>query len=177
MTSAIEAIVKKYNARIRDDRIFFAPQIPAKKLNNALNDYAREAHGEPVLALIDNSFFGSAKDGLLLTAKHIYSNEWSSTTFSLEQSAIESVAFVQTDSSKEIHLNDIAFATVHMAHAGSVEVFAEMLDEIRQLFHPSAQEVAAKQPRAGKCASCGAAYKILPNHLAPTCAYCGSSIA
>jgi hypothetical protein len=89
MKSHIEEIVKKYSARIRDERVLFAPDIPAKKLNNALNDYARAAHGEHVLALIDNSFFGSAKDGVLLTTKHIYSNEWLSTTFSMELSAIE----------------------------------------------------------------------------------------
>jgi hypothetical protein len=173
--SNVEEIIKKYCTRIRDDRIFFAPQIPPKKLQNALADYAQGAQSERALALIDNSFFGSAKDGVLLTTKHIYSNEWSSETYSLELGQIESVRFVENEDSKEIFLNELAFATIHMADAASVKAFAAMLEEIRAMFHPSEQERAAHQPRAGKCASCGASYRVAGSASA-SCAYCGSHL-
>lgn len=177
MKSHVEEIIKKYSVRIRDDRILFAPDIPAKKLNNALNDYAQAAQGEQVLALIDNSFFGSAKDGVLLTTKHIYSNEWSSTTFSMELSTIESVRFVEASSAKEIHLNEINFASIHMANAESVKVFAQMLDEIRAAFHPTPEAGVTHAPRAGKCASCGASYRVMGGSVFASCAYCGSHLS
>lgn len=172
----IEEIVRKYGARIRDERVLFAPDIPEKKLQNALDDYAQGARGERALALVDNSFFGSAKDGVLLTRKRIYSNEWSSTTFSLELSAIETVKFVERDSSKEIHLNGGKFATLHMAGVESVRLFTQMLDEIRAAIHPTPQEGATQKSRAGKCASCGASYRLSGNAHA-NCAYCGSHLS
>lgn len=148
--SVVEEIVRKYGARIRGERVLFAPDIPAKKLQNALDDYARGARGERALALVDNSFFGSAKDGVLMTAERVYSNEWSSTTFSLELGAIETVEFVETDSSKEIHLNGSKFAVLHMPGVESVKMFAQMLDEIRAALHPTPGEGATRGPRAGK---------------------------
>jgi hypothetical protein len=48
---------------------YLAGQIPAKKLQNALDTYAREVQPDQVLGLGDGSAFGSAKDGVLLTTQ------------------------------------------------------------------------------------------------------------
>lgn len=172
MSKLIEEIIKRYKTRICDDSVFFAPDIPERKLRNAVEGYARAGGGERALALIDNSFFGSAKDGVLLTRERIYSSEWSDVTFALDLSAIESVEFVETDSAKEIHLNNAKFVVLHMADAQSVRTFTEMLDEIRRVFHPTDAEFQTRKPRTGKCATCGAPFRL--TRLYANCSYCGS---
>jgi hypothetical protein len=56
------------------------------------------------------------------------------------------------------------------------EVFAQMLDEIRAAFHPTPEEGATRETRAGKCAACGAAYQLTGDARA-SCAYCGSHLS
>ena len=50
----------------------FVGTIPPKKLKNAISTYAADVSPEDVLLLYDNTVFGSAKDGLLLTAEAVY---------------------------------------------------------------------------------------------------------
>ena len=54
------------------DKSLFVGTIPPKKLNNAIKAYATEVAPEDVLLLYDDTVFGSAKDGFLLTAKAVY---------------------------------------------------------------------------------------------------------
>jgi hypothetical protein len=54
------------------DSSLFVGTIPTKKLKNAISTYATDVPPEDVLLLFDNTVFGSAKDGLLLTADAVY---------------------------------------------------------------------------------------------------------
>ncbi|MEG3870206.1 MULTISPECIES: hypothetical protein [unclassified Microcoleus] len=46
---------------------FFAPNIPVEKLSSALSSWLSLDSGEKVIALIDNSFFKDAKEGVVFT--------------------------------------------------------------------------------------------------------------
>ncbi len=48
--------------------LFVSPDIPVKRLNNAIGDYAKKVHPEEVVALYDATLLGSAKDGAVFTA-------------------------------------------------------------------------------------------------------------
>ena len=48
-------------------RIYFAPNIPLKKLSAALGNYAGDVRPEDVLVLVDTTVFGGSKEGMLLT--------------------------------------------------------------------------------------------------------------
>ena len=50
----------------------FVGTIPPKKLKNAIGSYATEVSPEDVLLLYDNTVFGSAKEGLILTPDAVY---------------------------------------------------------------------------------------------------------
>jgi len=50
------------------------PQIPPKKLNNAISEYAPEIGADEVLFLGDTTVFGSAKSGWMLTKRGIHYN-------------------------------------------------------------------------------------------------------
>ena len=65
MSEKVGAVIERYAARIKDSHIFFRPNIPNKKLWNAVAAYANGANEADVLVLIDNTTFGSAKDGAL----------------------------------------------------------------------------------------------------------------
>lgn len=69
----IRELVQRYSGMIKDDKIFFAPNIPAKKLRNAIKAYAPGVMEKDVLALIDGTIWGGAKDGALLTGDTLYS--------------------------------------------------------------------------------------------------------
>lgn len=50
------------------DKVFVAPNIPMKKLEGALQNYGRGITREEVLALVDDTVFGGAKEGALVTS-------------------------------------------------------------------------------------------------------------
>jgi TIR domain-containing protein len=54
------------------DNSVFVGTVPSKKLKNAIATYASQVSPEDVLLLYDNTTFGSAKDGLLLTSDAVY---------------------------------------------------------------------------------------------------------
>jgi len=56
------------------DGIFTKPNIPSKKLKNALG-YASGVNPNDVLILIDDTVFGGAKDGMLVTRDALYCHE------------------------------------------------------------------------------------------------------
>lgn len=56
----------------REFAVYLYPDIPTKKLENAIQTYAKITSDEQILCLIDNTVFGSAKDGALLTSRAIY---------------------------------------------------------------------------------------------------------
>lgn len=51
--------------------VFVSPEIPEKKLNNAVVAFAYKGSVANVIALYDNTLFGSGKDGLLFTGEQL----------------------------------------------------------------------------------------------------------
>lgn len=68
---------KKYNSINLEngEKIFFKPNIPTKKLANALNAYAPHVKAEDVYVLADDTFWGKADNGLLITNSEILVKE------------------------------------------------------------------------------------------------------
>jgi len=56
------------------DKVFVKPNIPSKKLLNALT-YAPDISPDEVLILIDDTVFGGAKEGMLVTTSGVYCHE------------------------------------------------------------------------------------------------------
>ncbi len=53
------------------DRIYLAPSIPHEKLYAAIGSYGQGLRAEDVVVLIDDTVFGGAKDGVLVTEEEI----------------------------------------------------------------------------------------------------------
>ena len=60
---------------LSDTDFYLAPNIPSAKLANARNTYAPYVNRQDVLALYDDTVFGGAREGLILTKDCIYSHE------------------------------------------------------------------------------------------------------
>lgn len=54
------------------DKIYMFPNMPMDKLNNALSSYAAGVNPQSVLALIDDTITGNAKNGMVITTDAIY---------------------------------------------------------------------------------------------------------
>lgn len=63
----------KHMSDYQDSHIFYPPNIPVKKLNNAMNTYAKEASKDDIMVLVDDTAWGGAKDGLIVTATAVFS--------------------------------------------------------------------------------------------------------
>ncbi|MGI6085696.1 MAG: hypothetical protein ACOYIF_09670, partial [Acetivibrionales bacterium] len=60
------------NGKWKHTKFFIGKYIPEKKLKNAMASYAQLSNDEVPLLLIDDTLFGSAKDGLLMTTSNLY---------------------------------------------------------------------------------------------------------
>lgn len=69
----IEECIKK-NVTKLGDKVFIAPNIPTKKLDNAIKSMAEDVNPDYVVAIVDDTLFGSAKDGLLFTGAKLYAH-------------------------------------------------------------------------------------------------------
>ena len=64
------------NQDINDSKVFFSPDIPVEKLNNAISAYGASGIApNDILILVDNTVFGSAKDGFFITENYFCSRE------------------------------------------------------------------------------------------------------
>lgn len=70
----IESLIKESVVKLSCSscKVFLAPDIPEKKLNNAIAAYANSVDSNFVLAVIDTTLFGSAKEGMLFTGNKLF---------------------------------------------------------------------------------------------------------
>jgi hypothetical protein len=120
-------IVTSYRTRIHDPHIFFSPDIPLKKLLNALKAYAKDVNPDTVLALIDNGW--NAKEGALLTNTHIYCHVAIDAEPIIALNTIESVQFKGGFLAK-LYINNLHFMYTGEVGNEEMQLFTSMLQEI-----------------------------------------------
>lgn len=67
----MESYIKEFIPHDPTLGLFVDPDIPPKKVQNALKDYAKKVHRRDVVALYDATLLGSGKDGALFLADRI----------------------------------------------------------------------------------------------------------
>ncbi|MDQ7060403.1 MAG: hypothetical protein Q9M43_04485 [Sulfurimonas sp.] len=80
----------KENVKDIGDSVYIAPNIPEKKLNNAIKAFKCENFYESILAIQDATVFGSAKEGFVFTGKKMIHHEYGEFIYS----EIESVEYI-----------------------------------------------------------------------------------
>jgi hypothetical protein len=145
MNDDVRALVEEYSVKIKDDHFFFAPNLPPKKVKNALDSYASAAKNEEILMVIDDTVFGSAKAGALLTDKTLYAHGTMASPESIELSEIRSAGL--SEDLQKLHLNGAEFLSLVLPGKEAMHLLAEMLGEIPTL---SAQAGRASVTRRDK---------------------------
>lgn len=139
MSEAVKQIVQAYSTQIKDSHIFFQPDIPRKKLRNALTSYAKGAQEQDTLVLVDNTVFGSAKDGALLTPTALYTHNQMEQPKRIEISEIETVSFSKGWISRLL-VNNTNILETNIPEKDAMRQFTEMLREIVKVLHPKETE-------------------------------------
>ncbi|MFZ2967752.1 MAG: TerB family tellurite resistance protein [Sulfuricurvum sp.] len=127
--SKIFNIVNDFKKLISDNSIYFYPDIPEKKLHNAINQYAFIEKNEQPLVLIDDTVFGSAKCGMLLTDKSIYAKEDFEDGVEYKISTINNIDFGGIVSNK-IYINKNLLRAFTQPNKKSIVLIIDMLKQI-----------------------------------------------
>lgn len=83
----IEKLIKDNVGKLSDSasKIYVSPDIPEKKLNNAVVHIAQGTDPNYVLALIDTTLFGSAKEGFVFIGDRVFINHYSKREYYYEK--------------------------------------------------------------------------------------------
>jgi len=141
ITPILSVFCKGLASRAAGPNIHFAGSIPAKKLENALKHYAKDVVENEVLALFDDTVFGSAKDGMLVTLDGLYARnmlEKAEIAFVWDIKNIEYRATGMT--SQGIYVNGERFFQATQHNANAMYAFVELFRE----FYPKMAEAVAK---------------------------------
>lgn len=118
--------IKKNLEGFTDKRLFVGT-IPPKKLNNAIATYATDVPPEDVVLLYDDTVFGSAKDGFLLTAKAVHWRNSDGDPDRLRYEEIRKVDFLKYTVSAGIVLNE---KEINVTSADEAEKLAEAVGKV-----------------------------------------------
>ena len=136
MSQKILEIAARYSARIKDKYIFFSPNIPHKKLQTAMATYAPSVAPGTALALIDNTCFGGAKDGALLTTTTLYVHNIAMAPQQINLAEIETLNLIPALTSV-LQVNDIPLLQINFPEKAAMATFTQMLREMTATLRPA----------------------------------------
>jgi hypothetical protein len=177
---SVSQIIETYKNKIKDDNIFFAPNIPQQKLTNAIKSYAEGVNESDVLLLVDDTVFGGAKEGMMVTHTEIlYKNllvDGGSFKFSEIETIGENHGLVLSDiviNGVEIQLSQPRKKNKRLLGELLKEVYALAQDRKQDSkldldWSEVEQQISAPVPK--NCSGCGA-----PNQLR-SCEYCETPV-
>lgn len=141
-------------ALTHDQSIYLYPHIPRNKLANALSSYIIDAHviTDDIVLLLDDTLFGSAKDGLSLTDTTLYVHEKFSEPVAYDLSAISSVYWRNELLAKVLYIDGERVMALSQPHETTLTALCQVISTYLQ--HATAhtsqnqQQAATKQSAA-----------------------------
>ncbi len=156
----LQTIVCNHSAAFVGDNIFVLPNIPVDKLRNVLSSYAKQGASaigcgdEHALVLYDNTVFGSAKDGMLITDRAIYAHDMAEEFCFVALEDVKKTRIVDGLGSTELHINDSLFVTLNIDPENAVPICDILQDVVNGGFSLCTTKV--NKTESGKCLCCGA---------------------
>jgi len=168
-------IVGIYGKEPQINNLFLFEQISPKRLSNAKSGYARNLTGdETIILLYDDTLFGSAKNGFLLTTKRIYYKNMGESPSLVDITSIRNKEVVASTLSTQmlIHLSTDGKAAIDITYieAKQREPLLRMLGNIIDLLRNSGANLSSDidTKMSINCGGCGAASQ------SAVCEYCGN---
>lgn len=134
--------VQNYLSRNYGDKIFTSPNIPIEKFNNARKKYASRVDVRDSVLLIDDTVFGSAECGVLITNEDIYIGE---TLESPMHFSIENVYSIYTKRvmfSNWLFINDKKVKSFTQPNYKDLKKVFENLSEYIDYYHSDDRRIA-----------------------------------
>lgn len=167
-----ESIVDSFRQRITDDAIFFRPDIPRHKLASAISDYAPGVPEQDMLVLVDNTVFGGAGDGLIITPTLFAAHDIAATPVRIPIAEVRDLRLDVGVFTSKIYFNgDRLLVTLNTPRKASTQRLVEMMRAMVAALAVApgpAEPPAPRAPVATHCGSCGA--PLPPS--AQACIYC-----
>jgi hypothetical protein len=141
MNEKVAEVIRAYSSKFGATKVFFAPGIPPKKLQNAIKTYASSVPEKEVLVLIDTSLFGSAKDGLLINEDALYVHGILQKPRKIAIKDIQTITLEESDAPEletmDVHVNDPQFCDILSLDEKDAPIFTQMLKEIQAALVPA----------------------------------------
>lgn len=139
----LDAVLSRYEEKLRPPHFFFKPDIPAEKVQNALRSYGDGCGGhvspEDVLFLYDDTMLGGGGKGLVLTAEAVYADDLHGIFGGVSYVSLKEMTSVDFVAWPEytIRINGENFAIPKMGGPEEKALMAEMLREVASTNKPS----------------------------------------
>lgn len=112
----------------QDDAVYIAPNIPLGKLHGVLSSFVPAGtNPNDVLLLIDDTVFGSAKEGLALTSTHLYCKQIMDTPKQFLLTTIQSIHFGTGFLNGGLYINNQCVSGMTKPSSHSMKLFAQLL--------------------------------------------------
>ncbi len=112
----------------QDDAVYIAPNIPHGKLHGALSSFIPAGtNPNDVLLLIDDTVFGSAKEGLALTATHLYCKQIMDAPKQFALTTIQSIHFGSGFLNSGLYVNGQYVSGMTKPSNHSMKLFAQLV--------------------------------------------------
>lgn len=118
------------------DNVYIKPNIPPKKLTNALT-YASGVQPNDVILLIDDTVFGGAKDGVLLTSEAIYCHELMGPKKRISLSDIEEIGM---DKAKILINGNVFYDATVIGHITLLTITSRINSVLQAIKDPETKE-------------------------------------
>jgi len=172
-----KAIFEIYNQEISIPKLFLFDQIPEDKLKNARKGHASlSGSDETVVMLFDDTLFGSAREGFLLTTNRFYSKNIMEAGTSVSISNIIDMSVDSKALAAQITIKtDGGTLTTHISQAPDSDqkaaLFRILNKTIEILNSQASNQTDINASRPLQCRGCGAPLNV----RAVSCEYCGIS--
>lgn len=94
---SIQKLLKEKLNDVFSKNIHIAPDIPERKLNNAINKIAHDIDIASIVALYDNSLFSDGKEGIVFSGTRLAYREMLSASKVIEYEKIKSAEFIEKE--------------------------------------------------------------------------------
>lgn len=138
--SDVDALLQEFLIRsamdVKSDKVYVRPNIPAKKIQSAVDAYGNGMRPEDLIMLADDTVFGSAKEGVLITKSGIYIKALMDSGRAFGWDMVESIDI----RGRLVYINDKKLVEMTRLNECDLGVF---FDDIHEFLN--ADDLAAKQ--------------------------------
>lgn len=141
--ASIEQLLSGLASQVGDKAVYCKGNIPAKKSQGAISAYAQAVTPDQILVLVDDTVFGSATDGFLLTQDAVYARNMGENPRKLPLVDIETVAFNSGRLGRSISINDSFLLRLNMPGNEALQRLAQFIEQLAGLKKSSPSQAVA----------------------------------